>query len=76
VRLLRRQRMARLAARPRPATEPGVGEPHRSPGPDDQPQRAELREHEWIDLGRTENERPKPSERRGLGVHGFESIQR
>jgi hypothetical protein len=68
--------MPRFTAGPRPAPEAGVGEPHRGAGADDQPQRAKLRKHEWIDLGRSENERPKPSERRGLGVHGFESIQR
>jgi hypothetical protein len=34
-----------------------------------------LQEHERIDLRRSESERPKPSERRGLGVHDVESRQ-
>ena len=73
VRVLRRQRMPLFAARPVPAAEPGVGEPHRRAGADDQPERAELGDHERKDLRRSEDDRPEPSERRGLGVHGFES---
>ena len=76
VRVLGRQWMSRFAAGPMPAAETGVGEPHGGPGADDQPQRAELHEHERVDLCRSESKCPKPSERRGLGVHGSEFIQR
>jgi len=76
VRVLRRQRMPLLTARPVAAAQARVGKPHGSPGADDEPQRTELREHERKDLRGSEDERPQPSERRGLGVHGFESIQR
>jgi len=68
--------MTGLATGPVPATQPGVGEPHGGPCADDEPQRPELHEHEWIELRWTESDCPKPGERRGLGVHGFESIQR
>ena len=47
-----------------------------APGADDEPERAELRKHQRIDLRGSQDERPQPSERRGLGVHGVESIQR
>ena len=68
--------MPRLTAGPRTATKAGVGETHRGSSADDEPERTELRKHQRIDLRGSQDERPQPSERRGLGVHGVESIQR
>ena len=52
VSVLRRQRMPLFAARPVAAAEPGVGQPHRRAGADDQPERAELGDHERKELRR------------------------
>ena len=72
VSILRGKRMPLFAAGPVATAEPGVGQPHGRAGADDQPERGELGDHERKDLRRAEDDRPEPSERRGLGVHGSE----
>src|SRR5919204_6418119 len=67
--VLRRQRMPAFAPGPVAAAKPGIGEPHRGAGADDDPQGEQLRRGERREPRRRQRERADACDRRRLDAH-------